>query len=178
MVVNGVGLLVQHEAIVQNAALHQPATDAGRVVVNFVFVQLLGSSGGNGVGQEEGRSVGQSAGRDLDDLTAVNLTDDALDEHGLALIAILHERAVLLQQVGELVRAEADPALIGDVLVAQSFHAVEERLVGVALGDCGAGEVAPLSGLCSQSLKHIIHIPTPVVTRRPVQSTAACFHAD
>ena len=107
------------------------------------------------MGEDEGAAIGQTGGRNLHDLAAVHLTDDAADQHLLRSVAVLHEGGVLLQKVGELVGAEADTALVRHVLVAQGLHAVQEHLIGIALGDRGRGVVAALGGLGGQGLEDI-----------------------
>ena len=146
--------------------------------MDTIFLQLLGTGSSDGVGQDEGAARGQTRGRDLHDLHAVALAHDALVDHLLAQIAVLHEAGVLLQEVGKLVRAEGDAALVGGTSVAQGLLSVQEQLVGIALGSSGSIGVAVVRGRLRQSLEHIILIPTPFASRRPVSYTAACFHAD
>ena len=147
-------------------------------IVNLIFLQLLGTGSSDGVGQDEGAALGQTRGRDLHDLHAVALAHDALVDHLLAQIAVLHEAGVLLQEVGKLIRAEGDAALVGSAVVAQLLLSLQEQLIGVALGGSSRIGVAVVRGCLGQSLEHIILIPTPFASRRPVSYTAACFHAD
>lgn len=122
------------------------------------------------MGQNEIAAFGQTGSGNLDDLDAVAFTEDALVNHFLRQVAILHEGAVLLQQVGKLVGAESDTALFGNVLVAQSFLCIEEQGVSVGLGSSGSSGVAVSgSGLC-QSLENVIFIPTRFAISRPVNS--------
>ena len=155
VVVDGVGLFVEDEAVVDEASLDEPAGDTGRIVVDLVLLELLGRGGGNGMGDDERRSGGQMGGWDLDYLAAVDLADDALFEQLLRLVAVLHERGILLEEVREAVGAERDAALVGDVVVAESLHALEEALIGVGGGEGGACIVAVRNGGVGESLEDI-----------------------
>lgn len=146
--------------------------------MDTIFLQLLGTGSSDGVGQDEGAAAGQTRGRDLHDLHAVALAHDALLDHLLRQVAVLHEAGVLLQEVGKLVRAEGDAPLVGDTGVAQSLLSLQEQLIGVALGSSSCIGVVVGRGRRGQSVEHIILIPTPFASRRPVSYTAACFHAD
>ena len=123
--------------------------------MDTIFLQLLGTGSSDGVGQDEGAALGQTRGGDLDDLHAVALAHDALVDHLLAQIAVLHEAGVLLQEVGKLVRAEGDAALVGDTGVAQSLLSLQEQLIGVALGSSSRICVVVGRGRRGQSLKSI-----------------------
>ena len=146
--------------------------------MNFILLQLLGTGSSDGVGQDEGAALGQTRGGDLHDLGAVHLAQDALLDHLLRQVAVLHEAGVLLQKVGELIRAEGDAALVGGAVVAQLLLSLQEQLIGVALGGSSRIGVVVGRGRRGQGLEHIILIPTPFASRRPVSYTAACFHAD
>ena len=146
--------------------------------MDTIFLQLLGTGSSDGVGQDEGAAAGQTRGGDLHDLHAVALAHDALLDHLLRQVAVLHEAGVLLQEVGKLVRAEGDAALVGDTGVAKGLLSLQEQLIGVALGSSSRIGVVVGRGRRGQSLEHIILIPTPFASRRPVSYTAACFHAD
>ena len=147
--------------------------------MDAVLLKLLRSRGSQRVGDDAGRARRETAGRNLDDLAAIDLADDALDQHLLRLIAVAHERAVLLEQVGEAVGAERDAALIRDVGVTEGLHALQEQGVGVArgrlrgvdvaTGRSGGGEglenVRVILQLCSarfatprSMLSHLLHI--------------------
>ena len=146
--------------------------------MDLVLLQLLGTGSSDGVGQDEGAARRQTRGGDLHDLHAVALAHDALVDHLLAQIAVLHEAGVLLQEVGKLVRAEGDAALVGGAVVAQLLLSLQEQLIGEALGGSSRIGVAVGRGRLGQSVEHIILIPTPFASRRPVSYTATCFHAD
>ena len=146
--------------------------------MDTIFLQLLGTGSSDGVGQDEGAALGQTRGGDLHDLGAVHLAQDALLDHLLRQVAVLHEAGVLLQEVGKLVRAEGDATLVGDTGVAQGLLSLQEQLVSVALGSSSRIGVVVVRGCLGQSVEHIILIPTPFASRRPVSYTAACFHAD
>lgn len=148
----------------------QPTGDAGRIAVDLVFFELLGSGSCNGVGQNEVAAFGQTRSGNLHDLDAVAFTEDALGDHFLGQVAVLHECSILLQKVSELVRAESDTALFGDVLVAQSFLCVEEQGVSIGLGGSGGRGVAISGSSLCQSVEHVIFIPTRFATSRPVNS--------
>ena len=123
--------------------------------MDTIFLQLLGTGSSDGVGQDEGAARGQPRGRDLHDLHAVALAHDALVDHLLAQIAVLHEAGVLLQKVGELIRAEGDAALVGSAVIAQLLLSLQEQLIGVALGGSSRIGVAVVAGCLGQGLKHI-----------------------
>ena len=123
--------------------------------MDTIFLQLLGTGSSDGVGQDEGAALGQTRGRDLHDLGAVHLAQDALLDHLLAHVAILHEAGVLLQEIGELVRAEGDAALVGDAGVAQGLLSLQEQLIGVALGSSSRIGVVVGRGRRGQSLERI-----------------------
>lgn len=158
MVIDSVGLLVQDEGVVDEATLAQPAGDAGSVLVDLVLGQLLGSSSGNGVRQDEGTALGQTRGGNLDDLNAVDLAHDALDNHLLRQVAVLHEAGILLQQVSKLVGAESNAASVGHICVTQLLLTSQKQLVSVGLGGGGRSGVA-LSGCgLSQSVEDMLVI--------------------
>ena len=123
--------------------------------MDTIFLQLLGTGSSDGVGQDEGAARGQTRGRDLHDLHAVALAHDALVDHLLAQIAVLHEAGVLLQEVGKLVRAEGDAALVGGAVVAQLLLSLQEQLIGVALGGSSRIGVAVVRGCLGQGLKDV-----------------------
>ena len=123
--------------------------------MDLILLQLLGTGSSDGVGQDEGAALGQTRGRDLHDLHAVALAHDALVDHLLAQIAVLHEAGVLLQEVGKLVRAEGDAALVGGAVVAQLLLSLQEQLIGVALGGSRRIGVAVVRGCLGQGLKDI-----------------------
>ena len=123
--------------------------------MDFILVQLLRSSCGDGVGQDEGTALGQTRSGDLDDLDAVALAHDALDNHLLRQVAVLHECRILLQQVSKLVGAESNTACVGSALVAQSLLSVQEQLVGVGLSGCGSIGVAVCGSCLCQSVENV-----------------------
>ncbi len=95
--------------------------------MDLVLLELLRGSRSDGVGDDAGSTGRETAGGDLHDLAAINLTDDALDEHLLGLVTVAHEGGVLLEEVGKAVGAESNTALIRDVAVAETLHALEEQ---------------------------------------------------
>ena len=107
------------------------------------------------MGQNKGAACGQSAGRNLYDLYAVDLTDDALDEHLLRLITVLHKCRILLEKIGEAVAAKCNTTLVGDVAVAESLVCIEEHLIGITLGASDRAVVAESNSGACESLKHI-----------------------
>ena len=123
--------------------------------MDTIFLQLLGTGSSDGVGQDEGAALGQTRGGDLHDLGAVHLAQDALLDHLLRQVAVLHEAGVLLQEVGKLVRAEGDAALVGGAVVAQLLLSLQEQLIGVALGSSSRIGVVVGRGRRGQSLKDV-----------------------
>ena len=119
------------------------------------LLQLSGRSGCHGMGQQESTAGRQTGRGHLHDLAAVHFTDDTLLQHLLTLVAVLHESAVLLEEVCELVGAEAHTTLVGNIVIAQIFHAIEKLLVGIFLGDFLPGESAAGGSCRRQSLEHI-----------------------
>ena len=123
--------------------------------MDFIVLQHLRSRSGHGVREKEVAADGKTGGRDLDDLAAVHLTDDALDEHLLARVAVAHEGGVHLQQIGEAVGAEAHTALIRDIGVAQLLLRVQEQLVGVLLRRLSVVVVAEGRSLGGKSTENV-----------------------
>ena len=80
--------------------------------MGLVLSELLRGRAGRRVRDDERAASGQTAGRDLDDLDAVALAEDALDDHLLRHVGILHKRRILLQEVGETVGAEGNSSFI------------------------------------------------------------------
>ena len=80
----------------------QPMQEKGD---RLAALKLLGSGRRDAVGDEECRACGQTAGGNFDYLAAIDLADNALENHVLRHVAVLHKRAVLLEQVGELISA-------------------------------------------------------------------------
>ena len=123
--------------------------------MDAVLFELLGSSAGHRMGDDESSASRQTRAGDLDDLAAIDLADDALQDHLLRHVGVLHERRILLQQVGELVGAESDAALVRHVAVAQTLHAVQEAGIGVGLVNGGGGIVAGVLRGVRQSLEDV-----------------------
>nr|DAQ79884.1 MAG TPA: hypothetical protein [Caudoviricetes sp.] len=155
LIVDTADLLVEDEAVIDEPPLAQPAGDSGRVVMGLELFELLRRSRRQRMAEDERAAGRKTGGRNLHDLRAVHLADHALDEHLLRSVAVLHERAVLLEQVGERIRAERHAALIRNVVVAERFHALQEQLVGVALGRRSRIAVAGLDGRIREGLKAI-----------------------
>ena len=105
--------------------------------------------------ENEVAAIRETSGRDLDDLAAVHLADDALDEHLLARVAVAHEGGIHLQQIGEAVGAEAHTPLIGDVGVAELLLRVQEQLVGVRLRSLSGVVIAESRGLRGKSAENV-----------------------
>ena len=123
--------------------------------MDAVLFELLGSSAGHRMGDDESSASRQTRAGDLDDLAAIDLADDALQDHLLGHVGVLHERGILLQQVGELVGAESNTALVRHIAVAQTLHAVQESGVGVGLIDGSGGIVAGALRGGGQSLEDV-----------------------
>lgn len=124
-------------------------------IVSLIFFKLLGSGCSRGVSDDECATCGEAAGGDLNNLAAVAFADNALENHLLRLVAVLHESGVLLEEVSKLVRAECYATLVRHVEVAESFHAVKESLIGVGLGDSAGCDVAALGSLGSEGGKDV-----------------------
>lgn len=123
--------------------------------MDLILLELLRTCSSDGVSDDESCTGRQMVCRDLNDLAAIDFTDDALLEHLLGLVAILHESAVALQQVGETVGAEGNTTDVGDVGIAESLHALEEVLIGVGSGKSGGVIVAIRDSGIGQSLENV-----------------------
>ena len=155
MIVDSVCLLIEDEAVVDETTFDEPAGDSGRIVVDLILFELFRAGGSDAVGDKESCALREVRGRDLNDLAAVDFAEDAFDDHFLGTIGILDEGRILHHEVGKLIRAESNTALIGDVLVAHVLHACEEALICVALGDAVAGGVAVGNCGCSESSEYV-----------------------
>ena len=86
VVVHGVELLGQHKAVVYETTLDEPARDPRRILMNTILLHLLGAGSRDGMSDEEGSASGETAGGDLHDLAAIDLADDALQNHLLGVL--------------------------------------------------------------------------------------------
>ena len=123
--------------------------------MGLVFLELPRRGRRHRMRQNEAAPRRQPPGRHLHNLTAVHLADHAADQHLLRRVAVAHKRAVLLQQICELARAEADPALVRHVLVAELFHRIQKQAVCVGRRRGRRVGVAALGRRVGEHTEHI-----------------------
>ena len=123
--------------------------------MGLVFLELPRRGRRHRMRQNEAAPRRQPPGRHLHNLTAVHLADHAADQHLLRRVAVAHKRAVLLQQICELARAEADPALVRHVLVTELFHRIQKQAVCVGRRRGRRVGVAALGRRIGEHTEHI-----------------------